>query len=121
MGYSRKHGRVTTERKQVPDDEPVFVIRAADALACPLLSAYYNLCTKNGAAVDHAVSVEAEYTRFADWQEAHPERVKLPDTRPGEYWQGPSALMIVVTQEQEGAGPAPEGELCVRPMRPALT
>jgi hypothetical protein len=102
MGYSRKHGRVTTERKEVPDDEPVFVIRAADALACPLLSAYYNLCGENGAAAEHTASVEAEYTRFADWQEAHPDRVKVPDTLPGEYWQGPSALVVVITQEEPG-------------------
>lgn len=102
MGYSRKHGRVTTERKQVPEDEPVFVIRGADAMACPLLSAYYERCTAGGAEAEHLASVEAEYTRFADWQEAHPERVKVPDTRPGEYWQGPSAMVIVVTQEEPG-------------------
>lgn len=112
MGYSRKHGNVTTERKEIPADEPVFVIRAADALACPLLSAYYNLCCANAAGdhaamADHTASVEAEYTRFADWQEAHPERVKVPDTRPGEYWQGPSALVVVVTQEEPGGAGDP--------------
>lgn len=105
MGYSRKHGNVTTERKEIPADEPVFVIRAADAMACPLLSAYYSLCCNNSADLTHVKTVEAEYNRFADWQEAHPERVKLPDTRPGEYWQGQSAMVIVVTQEDpEGSG-----------------
>lgn len=92
MGYSTKYGRIATERKEIPDDEPVFVIRAADALACPLLSAYYSLCGKNGAAVTHLATAEAEYARFADWQELHPERVKVPDTLPGEYH-------VVVTEE----------------------
>lgn len=84
MGYSDKYGRVTTERKGIPDDEPVLVIRAQDALACPAISAYYMRCEATGADDEHLAAVQATYGRFADWQEAHPERVKQPDTLPGE-------------------------------------
>lgn len=85
MGYDGKYGRVTTERKDIPDDEPVIVIRAQDALACPLISAYFDLCERNEAGAGHRSAVEQTYTRFADWQEAHAGQVKTPDTLPGEY------------------------------------
>jgi len=85
MGYDGKYGRVTTERKEIPDDEPVIVIRAQDALACPLVSAYFELCVRRGAGEEHRRAVEQAYTRFADWQEAHAGQVRLPDAQPGEY------------------------------------
>lgn len=85
MGYDGKYGQVTAERKEIPEDEPVIVFRAQDALACPVISAYYALCTRDGAGAQHLAAVQAAYTAFADWQEAHPDRVKTPDTAPGEY------------------------------------
>ena len=79
MGHDGRYGRVTTERKGIPDDEPVFVIRAQDALACPLISAYFELCAGHGASAAHQRAVEEAYTRFADWQEAHAGQVRLPE------------------------------------------
>jgi hypothetical protein len=85
MGYDGKYGQVSTERKEIPEDEPVIVIRAQDALACPLITAYFDLCARRGVGPEHQAAVEQTYTVFADWQEAHPDLVKVPDTQPGEY------------------------------------
>lgn len=40
MGAEAKYGRITTERKAIPEDEPVFLLRAQDALASPAVRVY---------------------------------------------------------------------------------
>ena len=57
---------------------PLIMVDATDALACPLISAYEMLCRKHGASEEYLASLQAVYNLFADWQEAHPERVKNP-------------------------------------------
>jgi hypothetical protein len=86
MGYDGKYGRVTTEHGDIPDDEPVIVFRARDKLTCPLLSAYHALCEKGGSPERHLQLVEQTYTRFADWQEANPGKVKTPDSERSREW-----------------------------------
>jgi hypothetical protein len=80
MGYDGKYGQVTTEHGHIPDDEPVIVIRARDRNACPVISAYHDLCERNGSPQFHLDLIEQTYTRFADWQEANPELVRTPDS-----------------------------------------
>lgn len=60
--------------------EPVIVLPGGNALACPAVSAYYELCLKNGAGPAYLARVEAVYNAFADWQEANPEKVAVPGT-----------------------------------------
>ena len=40
MGFDAKYGQVETEKKAIPDDEPVFLIRAQDALAGAIVRYY---------------------------------------------------------------------------------
>jgi hypothetical protein len=86
MGYDRKYGRVTTEHGEIPDDEPVIVFRARDNLTCPLLSHYRELCEQAGSPQRHLELIEGTYTMFADWQEAHPDQVKVPDSERSRAW-----------------------------------
>jgi hypothetical protein len=79
MATEQKYGRATVERGTIGGDEPVFIIRAKDALACPAISAYWQLCEVNHADAAHLDGVGAAYTAVADWQEAHPDLVKRPD------------------------------------------
>ena len=60
--------------------EPFAMPPGASALACPAISAYYELCLKNGAGPAYLARVEAVYNAFADWQEANPEKVAVPGT-----------------------------------------
>jgi hypothetical protein len=85
MGYDGKYGQVSTERKDIPDDEPVIVIRAQDGLSLRVLEFYRDLVTLTECGQEHRSAVAATYARFEAWQVAHPERVKAPDTQPGEY------------------------------------
>jgi hypothetical protein len=80
MATGGKYGKVTTEHGDIPADEPVFVLRARDELACPMLSAYFELCRRGGSPQPHLRSVEQAYTRFAEWQEAHADQLHVPDS-----------------------------------------
>ncbi len=42
-----KYGRVRTDRKEFPDDEPLFLVRAQDKLA-PMMLAWWASSTKPG-------------------------------------------------------------------------
>lgn len=88
MGYDGKYGHVTTEHGDIPADEPVLVFRARDALTCPLISHYHELCKKKGSPPRHLELIEETYTRFADWQEANPGKVKIPDSERSREWLG---------------------------------
>lgn len=40
MGIDAKYGKVETEKKEIPDSEPVFLIRAQDALSGAIVRDY---------------------------------------------------------------------------------
>ena len=40
MAIEGKYGKITTERGTIPDDEPVFLLRAQDKLASPTVRMY---------------------------------------------------------------------------------
>lgn len=86
MGFDRKYGQVTTANGEIPDDELVFVLRARDANSCPAISAYFELCKRNGSPQRHLDMIEQTYTAFADWQEAHSDRVRTPDSERSRAW-----------------------------------
>lgn len=62
----------------IPDDEPVFVLRAKDWCALPALVAYSELVTDDA----HRAAVEARIEQFRRFSETHSDRMKLPDTAP---------------------------------------
>ena len=43
MGYDGKYGKVTTENKVIPEDEPIFILRGQDILACNAVREYAEL------------------------------------------------------------------------------
>lgn len=64
----------------IPDDEPVMIFRAQDALATAAINEYVLAVTNKGDAT-HPMTVETAAARleaFQMFQRAHPERVKLP-------------------------------------------
>jgi hypothetical protein len=79
MGISDKYGTVATGHRFIPDDEPVFVIRAADMLAPGAVRAYMNLARDQGLLPEYVDSIRQAYEVMAAWQVAHPDRVKVPD------------------------------------------
>ena len=83
MGYDRKYGQVTTEHGEIPDDEPVIVLRARDVHAAAAVGYYHSVCSADRQ-VDaaHADSVAEVLRQFCAWRDANPHRMKTPDTTP---------------------------------------
>ncbi len=61
----------------IPDDEPIFVLRAKDRLAVRTLIAYFSAIDEP----ERARAVAARLEDFKRFAREHPERMKDPDTR----------------------------------------
>ncbi|MCY1166944.1 hypothetical protein D9M73_68980 [compost metagenome] len=60
----------------IPDDEPVMIFRAQDRNVVPMLWAYYDTCLN----ADHRAVIKSRISDFERFAEAHPERMKEPDS-----------------------------------------
>lgn len=80
MAFDRKYGRVTLERGTIADDEPVFVVRAQDALAPALLEHYASMCEQAGSPERHVRGVVSAAEGFRVWQRTH--RTQTPVSAP---------------------------------------
>jgi hypothetical protein len=61
--------------KPVPDDEPLFILRAQDVNALPSLMAYMVLCKD----LHHREESTKSVVDFRNFRDANPERMKEPD------------------------------------------
>jgi hypothetical protein len=69
--------------EEVPDEEPLFILRARDRLAVKFLKSYRYICALdgcNGYTLDRVDSCIAMFERFA---EDYPERMKQPGVTKG--------------------------------------
>lgn len=73
-----KYGRISTELKELPDDEPLFLFRGQDALAPSVISNYAMLLQAAGLS-DQAVKAHEAALEMRRWQERNRGRVKYPD------------------------------------------
>jgi len=71
MAVSGKYGKLTIPR--VGEDEPVFILRAQDKLAEPIIEMYRLLAASHNSRV--AGALQKEIDRFHKWKGAK----KLPD------------------------------------------
>jgi hypothetical protein len=83
MAQDLKYGRVTLEHTpdSMADDEPVFVLRAQDALAQGTIARYVNFVRgleQQPSAEFMAGLIEVQ-DRFHVWQYDHKDQVKAPD------------------------------------------
>ena len=88
MGYDRKYGKVTTEHGDIPDDEPVIVFRARDAMLCSVINFYAEACKVHGSPQRHLALIRGAVTRIARWQAEHPDQVHQPDSERSRAWMG---------------------------------
>jgi len=66
----------------VPDDEPIFILRARDKKAAELLFGYAEKCLDK----THREAVRIRAHQFLNWAEKHPDRMKEPDTHLTTSW-----------------------------------
>lgn len=64
---------------QIPADETVFLVRAQDKHALPLIDAYAEFCQLNGSPPTHLSNIMNARSRVEEWQRANPDKVKVPD------------------------------------------
>ena len=86
MGYDRKYGKVTTEHGGIPDDEPVIVFRARDAILPGLLEDYLRKCEQAGSPARHLDLIRGTQDQVLAWQEKNPEKVRTPDSERSRAW-----------------------------------
>jgi hypothetical protein len=80
MAVDGKYGRVTFERTPhtpIPDDEPVFILRAQDELAPDAIIEYAESCREAGSPQEHLSAIYEAHRKFLDWQQTHD--TKIPD------------------------------------------
>ena len=83
MALDLKYGRVTTERGNIGDDEPVVVFRAQDVLLVDVLAYYMMACAKVGAGPAHLAAIGRALEAVRLWQWSQDDgSVKIPDTDP---------------------------------------
>jgi len=66
--------RITGE--VIPNDEPVFILRARDKNAALAIAYYKKLCCNK----DHQATVNDRLHQFVDYAHEHPECMKEPDS-----------------------------------------
>lgn len=74
--YKIKDGRIVKRKNEVPipDDEPLFILRAKDRKALTTLVAY-NMILDN---LDQKAEVTKSINDFRDFQEKNPEKMREP-------------------------------------------
>lgn len=79
MGYDTRFGNVKTQHDNIPDDEPVFMVRARDKLSLDIIGYYMFRSIQAGSSRGHLQMVMGAIEEFRFWQEQHPEDMKTPD------------------------------------------
>lgn len=77
MATSRKYGKMHIEG--IDEDEPVFIIRAQDALAVAAIGAYSEAARTRGSTEEFVLEVRETAKDFTTWRAENPGRVKNPD------------------------------------------
>ena len=86
MGVDGKYGKVTVEHGDIGEDEPVIVFRARDMAVPPLLDWYFGYCEELGSPERHLDLVNATYWTMKKWQEANPDKVRVPTSESSREW-----------------------------------
>lgn len=81
MKHSRKdyQNRIIDLSGKIPDDEPVFVLRAKDSCSGSAIHAYLFQLVSEGASVEMLNSVRSAMEAFATWQLNNTGLIKTPD------------------------------------------
>jgi hypothetical protein len=65
-----------------PADEPLFLLRGQDKAIVPTISSYATIASRDPihASVAHCDAARQQAQEIHEWQQANPEKVKVPDT-----------------------------------------
>ena len=82
--YEIKGGKLVNRQsgEAIPDDEPVFILRARDKHAAPTLIHY----AANVEDREHREAARTRAAQFSNWAALHPTRVHEPDSQMNGGW-----------------------------------
>jgi hypothetical protein len=63
----------------IPEDEPIFVLRAQDKLSTRIVARYRNDAATADLPVEFIDDLDTTLNSFSDWQTENADKVKLPD------------------------------------------
>lgn len=73
----------TSNGEPIPEDEPVFLLRARDRLAIPLLEIYNQLSIVDGCNDYHFAALNKSIAQFAQFARLNPGKMKQPSVTRG--------------------------------------
>lgn len=73
----------TTSGEAIPEDEPLFLLRARDRLALPLLRVYEQLSLVDGCNTYHFAALLKTIAEFEEFTRLHGDRMKQPSITRG--------------------------------------
>ena len=76
--------RKTKTGESIPHSEPLFLVRARDHVALPLLLLYRDLCQKDGCNKWQLEGIEESIEKFAEFAKNSPDKMKQPGITKGE-------------------------------------
>jgi len=78
MKHAREdYNRIQDPEGKIPEEEPVFLIRAQDVTAPEIVQHWADLAAARGASNEIVMSAREQAMRMVDWQRL--QRVKIPD------------------------------------------
>jgi hypothetical protein len=80
MAIDLKYGKVTMEKGDVGEDEPVIVFRAQDSILPKLLAYYHLFCLKEGSPKHHLDAILNARGNIVLWQKDHHTQVPRSDS-----------------------------------------
>ena len=80
MAEDLKYGKVTLERGNIPDDEPVIVFRARDKVVPKLLAYYHLFCVKAGSPDKHLNLIMQRLREIEKWQSENETKIPSSDS-----------------------------------------
>ena len=88
MAIDLKYGRIVLadHPDHIPDDEPVIVFRAQDALLPDMLRHYEQRCRQEGSPERHLDRTRQSLHEISGWQADHPNSVKTPGSERSRAW-----------------------------------
>ena len=79
QGASKSSIVNTATGKPIPDDEPVFILRAKDSAVLETLGHYKSITRLMGASEEFLTHIEQIIIRFAEWEDDNNHLMKVPD------------------------------------------
>ncbi len=73
----------TSNGQEIPEDEPIMLIRARDWLALPIIAYYYAMSLRDSCTDYHLSGVWDRMQAFMQFRKDHPERMKQPGCTQG--------------------------------------